>query len=746
MSPIPRDIMGDVWPAVEPGRAPSDYGRATLTVDPVGPCVVRSFKTFTITYTAGRFGLDDTGAIRVSQRFVYDGGPLQTADPAAKNYVTARTSSGARLKLLVETHGYRPWDTSLRVSVVGGALREGDTISIVLGDRSGGSPGYLMQTMCESAFELKVSVDACATGQFRPLDDMLAVPIVPGPPERWVVVAPTLRRPNETFAVGVKAEDAWGNPAAPGEERLSLECDPSCPGLPQAIRFAAGARAAMLDGLAIAREGTYRFTLLDRDRRVLALSNPLVIGETQHAAYWGDLHGQSGETVGINPIGEYLEFARDLAFLDVSGHQANDFQVTNAFWAEINATTERMNEDGRFVVFPGYEWSGNTAVGGDHNVFFRHEGRQIRRSSHAMLADRSDIGTDANTSAELFAKLDGEDCVVFAHVGGRPADIGYAHSPRLKTSVEVHSNWGTFEWILGDSLAAGHRVGVVCNSDGHKGRPGASYPGATEFGAYGGLTCFLAPRLTRDAIFECLRKRRHYGTTGSRLHLDVRARLSDATAEACMGDIVETDDGSLDVVIEVEAGSPIERVDVMHGMRCVQSLRTYGHDDLGKRLRVLWQGAEYRGRGRNTRWAGDIRFTGASVERMQAINRWNPERRLDLRDGARIAFEAVTTGNFAGVDLRLDRWEGASMAIATNLLEAGLQLGSIGLEDVVFDAGGLERRIVVRRLPDDLAAVSLKSAARVPLHAGRDNAIWVRVATLDGHLAWSSPIYVVRKA
>jgi hypothetical protein len=36
-----------------------------------------------------------------------------------------------------------------------------------------------------------------------------------------------------------------------------------------------------------------------------------------------------------------------------------------------------------------------------------------------------------------------------------------------------------------DCFALGHRVGVVANSDGHKGRPGASYPGASEFGAYG---------------------------------------------------------------------------------------------------------------------------------------------------------------------------------------------------------------------------------------------------------------------
>ena len=78
----------------------------------------------------------------------------------------------------------------------------------------------------------------------------------------------------------------------------------------------------------------------------------------------------------------------------------------------------------------------------------------------------------------------------------------------------MHSSWGTFEWLLHDALRLGHRVGVVANSDGHKGRPGASYPGAGKFGAIGGLTCYLMEQLDRATLLDCLRKRRHYCTTG----------------------------------------------------------------------------------------------------------------------------------------------------------------------------------------------------------------------------------------
>ena len=103
MKPIEDELLGDVWPAVEPGTDDRDYGSARLEVS--GSCTIRSFQTLTITYTAGKFGLDDTGAIRVAYRFVHDGGPLQTSDPAAPNYVTARASNGTPLSPCVESHG-----------------------------------------------------------------------------------------------------------------------------------------------------------------------------------------------------------------------------------------------------------------------------------------------------------------------------------------------------------------------------------------------------------------------------------------------------------------------------------------------------------------------------------------------------------------------------------------------------------------------------------------------------------------
>ena len=95
-----------------------------------------------------------------------------------------------------------------------------------------------------------------------------------------------------------------------------------------------------------------------------------------------------------------------------------------------------------------------------------------------MIEDRHDLEKDAHTLTDLYQKIhdSGHDTVIFAHIGGRYADINYDHDPILETAVEIHSDWGTFDWIASDSFALGRRIGIVANSDGHKGRPGASYP------------------------------------------------------------------------------------------------------------------------------------------------------------------------------------------------------------------------------------------------------------------------------
>ena len=131
------ELLGEVYSNALPAEDPVLYGAATLTPD--GAFETRSLQTFEFTYTCGRYGLDDTGSIRIVFRFTADGGPLQWQDPSAINYVTASSSNGVPLQLHFDMDGHqRPWYQALTIKVHRGYLREGDTITVIYGDTSQG--------------------------------------------------------------------------------------------------------------------------------------------------------------------------------------------------------------------------------------------------------------------------------------------------------------------------------------------------------------------------------------------------------------------------------------------------------------------------------------------------------------------------------------------------------------------------------------------------------------------------------
>jgi hypothetical protein len=738
----------------------------TARLDPSGSFEAGSLQSFTLVYTAGSFGIDDTGSIKIGFRFATDFGPVQFADPGAPGYTTVEASNGATLEAKWEfKRNIRPWSRALYIGVVKDFLAPGDTITVRFGDRRFGSPGIRLQSYCESEFEFRVFADPIATYDYVALPDSPKVRIVPGAGVRWSALLPTCARAGTPFRLALKIDDKWGNPSDRVDRVVRLVADGDIAGLPANASVKEGGFGVVVEGLRVAGACDISVRVLDETGSELCRSNPLRVMPEDAALthFWGDTHGQSNETLGTNTAREYFEFGRDRAHLDVMGHQGNDFQITGAFWRELNALTKEFDKPGRFVCIPGYEWSANTAVGGDRNVHYRREGETIHRSSHAQIADSTDIvdeTTDAHTAHELFGKLHGKDCVVVAHVGGRYADIKYAHDSALEAAVEVHSAWGTFEWLLHDAFEKGFRVGIVANSDGHKGRPGACYPGASFFGSQGGLTCFLASRLDRDAIFEAMRRRRHFATTGNRAFVDASVEL-DTDGEIferdpasgpshihhsrrlLMGDIARVVDGEVEFVAEVLGSAPIERVDLYDGVDLIETVRPYDAAQLGNRVRLTYEGAEYRGRARTTVWDGSLTVSGNRILRSAMINNWNLDRGITEQIGDRIAWKAVTTGNYGAIDLWLEGPAG-SLRIQTAPVSGEVAIADLGIEPDAFEAGGLGRAIRLQRLPDTMSVSRLNLRRRVKLRPEGDTRLYVRVQQEDGHRMWTSPIYLFR--
>jgi hypothetical protein len=405
------------------------------------PIVAGSWTNFTLVYTAGKFGIDDLGSVRVAMRTHSDMTPLQTTDPKAPGYLTVEASNGAPLEYRFDyKRNIRPWGNCITV-LCKAFLRPDDTLTFRIGDSRQGCPGVRMQTHCESAFPFRVTVDAFASVDYTPVleEHQPTVAIVPGPPVVWKALLPTLRRPGEPFRLIIKAEDRWGNPSDQFDGSLRLKAKPQIDGLPSSVTLARGQFSTIVDELTLDAQGDYTVEVFDGDT-LLATSNPLRIADSPFAHFWSDMHGQSGESIGTGTAREYFAFARDRSFVDITGHQANDFQVTDAFWDEINSLAAEFNVEGKFLCLPGYEWSGNTGLGGDHNIWYRTEGRPIYRSSRALISDETRPETDCHDVKDLFDALQDEDVIVVPHVGGRFADVSYAHDARLEPSVEVHSS------------------------------------------------------------------------------------------------------------------------------------------------------------------------------------------------------------------------------------------------------------------------------------------------------------------
>lgn len=743
--------------------SPEELGRASLE----GPAqvVAGSMASFRITYTAGRFGIDDQGGIRFLLRFASDAGRPQFERPNAPNFCSVTASNGTTL--LPEYHprgSFRPWFKAIRVNVMRDALREGDSITLVLGDRSQGSAGWRVSTMREPRFEVRVQADPWGAVVYGDVAGEAVVELVPGAPHTWRLVMPTLRNAGQPFDLCLRSDDRCGNPVSALEGTLRLEADGAIEGLPAQLPLD-GRASVRLSGLRVGRPGVARVRAFDASGALLCESNPLVVEDkTGNATWWGDFHAQSEETIGTNSARDYFLFARDLAFCDFVGHQGNDFQISNAFWRDLNDLYREFDVPGRFVTLPGYEYSPVTHLGGDRNIYFFDEHRPIRRSSHALVEDASDIATDCNHVKDLFAALhrDRENVLAFAHVGGRYADLREGHDVEIERSVEVHSSWGTFEWLLFDAFELGHRVGVVCNSDDHKGRPGASHPGASIFGAYGGLTCLYLDELTRNGIWRAMKARHHYGTTGDRLHLSVHAHFASdalrydvdplldpnaggvATRSATMGDIVATRDARARISVRIDAASPIERVDLRCGPRTLETLRPYAPGTLGKRIRVIWEGAEYRGRGRMCTWDGRLEVAGNRIARFEAINFFHLEKALRSVEDNALEWESVTTGNFAGADIALDDASRGRLTFSSKHVETAIDIADIGYEDKVYPAGGLGRQLRIFRLPDANPHKSYAFERDIDIEPAGDTPIYVRVTLENGHQAWSSPIYLFR--
>jgi hypothetical protein len=220
--------------------------------------------------------------------------------------------------------------------------------------------------------------------------------------------------------------------------------------------------------------------------------------------YWGDLHCHSYFSPDAEgEPDELYYFGRDVAGIDFVCVCDNDFYPSKTLLdSELHYTAElakSLTVEDRFIALAGYEWTyyrDNASRSNNHRIIvFPHD------SSPEAVRRNESTGTNERA---FKAYLDKNGYFAFPH----HAYWRFLNSP-YEWGVEVTAAWGTY--ILDcntvfKNLNKGERFAFLGNSDSHRFMPGLS----------GALTGVFAPQLTQKSLFDAIKKRRTFATTGNK--------------------------------------------------------------------------------------------------------------------------------------------------------------------------------------------------------------------------------------
>ena len=580
--------------------------------------VAGHFGTWTVTYRVGAAGIAEGGGVRVQLPDTWHAGdrnsanPLQATNPRGDHYITARSSrSDVRVETAVEGESTDILVKAARESLDGraeryvwvvrarvsqGALRPGDTLSVVYGDTSGGSRGMRAAIVATPPEPILVAVDTQGSGQFVLHRSRARIASKAGPATQLLVYAPSDAVVGRRSELRVALIDANANPAPPG--------------VPPDIRVQVQGAATLseLTGEDLARgwgvvpftptsPGIVRLTASVFDGILKARSNPVRVHASgpERQVYWGDLHSHSQYSWdGVG--GASFEYARHVSALDfyaLTDHSLPGGAYTRGLgphvWEEYNALTERHYEPGKFVTLHAYEASFGTPYG-HHNVYFRGK-------PGPLVTPGGDVGLP-----ELWKALTARQALTVPHHTGKfPEGVRWdIHDAELRRNFEIYSAHGLSEafdpqhplafeqsdftgpskslngpHFAQDAWAQGLLLSSLAASDDHRAQPGRPH---------WGLAAVRATALSRDGIFDALYERRTYATTGARILLDFSIEgqpMGHQTAAAAAPSLA----------LDVHGTDVIEEVQILRHTRSsgrfdvIQSLRPDSLD-------VTWTGAD----------------------------------------------------------------------------------------------------------------------------------------------------------
>lgn len=435
--------------------------------------------------------------------------------------VTVETPTGVEHDLAVS---YASYSHVIDVAITSGELAPGEEMVIRLASEDGSK--LRAQKHAQTAV-FHTFVDLLGDSDYRPVAEHPRVEVIGNHAAMLKLVIASAAKPGESIEAYVTAVDLKNmNPASGYSGEVEIRDDRCEAALAGPVKFDDQRFAAKAISVrAPESEGVVYLTAIDRDNAMLCRSNPCRIGGER--VYFGDLHGQNYIGQGVGSMDDYYTWARDAERLDFCAWAGYEYRTPldgDKWRHRVVDVGNRYNDEGKFVVMQGLEWSGH---GGHRNIYvpggdIPFHGAPLRRAPRDTVVPKGEWVPSGVRPTDLWKALEDIEAITVSHhpkyMGG--ADWQYRNDA-MQPVVEVCSQWGISEEGSPHSVQAalllGHRFGFIGGTDTHVGQPGHGPHNVNE-GI--GLAGVYAAELTRRAIFDAIVARRCYATTGPRILLD----------------------------------------------------------------------------------------------------------------------------------------------------------------------------------------------------------------------------------
>jgi hypothetical protein len=530
---------------------PLTAGRVTVTPD---TGVAGTFGTWTVRYEVGQTPIDELGGIRVQLPEEWHAGirnsafRAQASQAREPGFIRGRCSrSDVVLQTVVELESSESLDKTGRLSnlsgragyydyvsrviVRRGRLVAGDVLELVFGETDGGSPGFQAGILASGPLPVLVAVDTDGFGRFRLHADQPTLELRPDTAAELLVAIRSDAVVGEPTPVKIAVVDRWANAATDTSGPIDLEVVDGAADIVRRVELAAG-RGWLEVACTPTSPGILRMRATDAARRLSAVSNPSRVRSSAPSSVvlWGDIHSHTQLSADGLGTGEAAyDYARHVSGLDFLGRtdHASYFETGSpiADFEGCADLADAHDDPGEFATIQGYEVSFGSPYG-HHNVYFR--GRPTFPGDEYTL-----------TLPELWKALRGQDALTIPHHTLKMPEVvdwTGTHDPDLRRNFEIFSAHGLSEAFdpshplaveqsqftnnstsqrRGTSAQKawedGLQLSSLASSDDHRAHPGMPHQG---------VIAVSAASLTRADIFDAMRDRRTYATTGVRILLD----------------------------------------------------------------------------------------------------------------------------------------------------------------------------------------------------------------------------------